>query len=75
MAVHGSLERDLDLIAAPWVDSAVSQEEFLSRLSEALCARVVQTERKPLGRLAATLQMDGWYRPIDISVAPAVWGR
>lgn len=68
IGVHGSLERDLDLIAAPWVDGACSQEELIRHISDGLGARVVETEVKPCGRLAATIQIIGWYKPIDISV-------
>lgn len=70
LAVHGSLERDLDVIAAPWTEVAVSAQELLEHLADGLGANLLGIEKKPLGRLAATLQLKGWYRPIDISVCP-----
>lgn len=70
IAEHGSRERDLDLIAAPWTDGAVSGLELLDHLARGLPAKLVAVEEKPMGRLAATLQLAGWYRPIDISVCP-----
>jgi hypothetical protein len=35
LAVHGSLGRDLDLIAVPWAEEAVSAEELILRLLSA----------------------------------------
>jgi hypothetical protein len=69
---HGSKERDLDIIAAPWTENAVGNHDLILHIAEGLGAKVVGLERKPLGRYAATLQMDGWWKPIDISVAPRV---
>jgi hypothetical protein len=71
IAVHGSLERDLDLIAAPWDEEAIGNHEFLEKLSEAIGAKIVDIERKPHGRYGANLQMiKGWCKLIDISVMP-----
>lgn len=67
---HGSKERDLDLIAAPWTENAIGNHDFLEHLAQGLGARIVEVERKPLGRYAATLQMDGWFKPIDLSIMP-----
>lgn len=63
IGVHGSLGRDIDLIAAPWRDSAVSAGRLIGELRKATeviigFARVrdadknCQPERKPCGRLA-----------------------
>ena len=35
LAVHGSLGRDLDLVAVPWTEEAVSAEELILRLLSA----------------------------------------
>lgn len=70
IGVHGSQERDLDVIAAPWTDSAVTPADLLKHLASGLGAKIAATEPKPLGRIAATLQIDGYYRPLDISVMP-----
>lgn len=74
LAVHGTLSRDLDLIAVPWVDDAAPPEELV----QALAARVAWTrddgmliqgpERKPYGRLAWTIPLIG-DAFIDLSVA------
>lgn len=67
---HGSRQRDLDLIAAPWTDAAVSQHNLVMHIAKGIGATVLHLERKPLGRIAFTLQMDGWYKDIDLSVMP-----
>lgn len=67
---HGSKERDLDVIAAPWTDDAVGNHDLFQHIAKGLEAKIVSVERKPLGRYAATIQMDGFYKGIDISVCP-----
>ena len=69
---HGSKERDLDLIAVPWSESAVGNHDLIQHIAQGLGARIVEIERKPLGRYAATIQMNGWYKNLDLSVCPMV---
>ena len=71
---HGSKERDLDIIAVPWIDDAVGNYALFLHLANGLDAKILSTERKPLGRYAATIQIDGWYKAIDISVCPKLEG-
>lgn len=69
IGIHGSLRRDVDLIAAPWTDDAVGNAGLVDHLCKHLPAqRVGGPEHKPHGRVAVTLQMDGWYKPIDLSI-------
>ncbi len=79
LAVHGSLKRDIDLVAIPWTDGAADAEA----LADALLA---ETERiigfavygndgpfprpKPHGRRCWTIHFNGTY--IDLSVMPKV---
>lgn len=70
VAVHGTQERDLDVIAAPWTEDAVGNHELMERIANGINAVILETERKPLGRYAATIQIDGWYKPLDLSVCP-----
>jgi hypothetical protein len=75
LGLHGSMNRDLDLIAAPWTDDAVSADQLISRLTETaggfisndlLC---VNPEYRPHGRMAYAIQLGrGLY--LDISVMP-----
>lgn len=72
IGVHGSLERDLDLIAAPWSAEATKRnyQEVMQHIADGLGARIIEIEAKPLGRRACTIQMNGWYKDIDLSVMP-----
>ncbi|WP_321913558.1 hypothetical protein [Paraburkholderia sp. J11-2] len=72
IGVHGSQERDLDLIAAPWSEDALKRNyrEVMQYIADGLGAKLIEVEAKPLGRRACTIQMDGWYKPIDLSVMP-----
>jgi hypothetical protein len=74
LMMHGSFTRDLDLLAAPWTDSACTPEHLI----KVICYRTglqpnghPPTE-KPHGRLAFTLLFDTTSDPrfIDISVMP-----
>jgi hypothetical protein len=75
IGVHGSQQRDFDVIAAPWTDSAIGNHALLQHIAAGLTtengpAHILSISRKPLGRYAATIQMDGWYKQLDISVCP-----
>lgn len=81
LAVHGSLNRDLDLIAAPWVDE-VADPCLLAEAIKAACGGKIygiKTHKdgsmginptpKPHGRLAWTIHLEaGLY--LDLSVMP-----
>lgn len=69
IGVHGSLERDLDLIAAPWVPEAVTPEALADHICKGLDARVVATfHDAPHGRMGFNIQQNGWFKIIDLSV-------
>jgi len=71
VGLHGSMKRDCDLIAVPWVENATGPEMLIVRLCEALNAREVgPREPKPHGRVAVNLQVDGWVKLIDMSICP-----
>lgn len=72
IGVHGTLERDLDLIAAPWTEEALKYNwrEVMDHIASRINARVIVAEQKPLGRRACTIQINGWFKPIDLSVCP-----
>lgn len=74
VAVHGTQQRDLDLIAVPWTGGALAP----TVLVDALCAVIGEVynpperrvpERKPHGRLAWALQLGGGLY-VDLSVIP-----
>ena len=72
IGVHGSLERDLDLIAAPWVADAVGPMELAEHIAYGLGGNVVDFERqdKPCGRWACNIHTPDWTKMIDLSVMP-----
>jgi len=73
IAVHGSLSRDLDLIAVPWAEVVdATPEELVAAVVKALdmpCL-VDGPEEKPHGRKAWSIRMPKhrWY--VDLSVMP-----
>ena len=73
IAVHGSLQRDLDLVAIPWVVTVTSVEMLIKSICDGIEARQIgEVEQKPHGRIAVTLQINGWFKPIDLSIMPAI---
>jgi len=72
LAVHGSLHRDIDLIAVAWTDEACGAEELV----EALCkweglVKCGDFNPKPHGRVGVILRgREGWLKPIDLSILP-----
>lgn len=46
IAVHGSLARDLDIVAIPWTDEAVTAERLILHLGAAVDGRIRNGGRK-----------------------------
>lgn len=80
LAIHGSMERDLDIIACPWVDDAVSAEELAEAIAEEASGVLLvdhdggkrqgrDPEQKPHGRLSWSIHLGGGPY-IDLSVMP-----
>lgn len=71
---HGSMARDLDLIAVPWTEHAIPPEEMVAQVVKRIGAWVrVKDEcptRKPHGRLAWSLYLIGSGVYLDLSVMP-----
>lgn len=71
LAVHGSLARDLDLIAIPWTEDAGAPidivNEILSKFAVTLVGDVGQ---KPHGRTAYTLSCGWGHCAIDLQFTP-----
>lgn len=72
LALHGSLQRDMDLLAAPWVENAVSGDELARALCEAVDGVIVgDGVDKPHGRHAWTIIFQAWgHGFIDLSIMP-----
>lgn len=83
IAVHGSMKRDLDLIACPWVTKAATAEELVEAIREAVGGFMLNdgtdpndyTRRNPQpmahGRLAWSIHLGGGPY-IDLSVMPRI---
>lgn len=75
VAVHGSLARDIDLVAVPWREHNVSEpDELVRAICGAIggvtgnCLRHAEASQKPHGRVAYTLIHGGFIGEIDLSV-------
>ena len=73
VGVHGSMTRDLELIAVPWVEQAASANDLAHAVQRAACgvSGAWQVEHKPHGRIGYTLHI-GRSGYIDLSVVPPV---
>ena len=80
VAVHGSLARDIDLVAIPWTESAETPELLVQRLCGALSASLGRAlnlrgddwVEKPHGRRAVTIILPGMCPEIDLSIMPRI---
>lgn len=83
IGVHGSLRRDLDLIAAPWRDGAADVDMLAHAVAMAACGITrdgnYEWEAKPMGRIATSIPCcwATWHNEpgtghIDMSVTPAI---
>ncbi len=80
LAVHGSLSRDIDLVAVPWRDTAISAESLIEYLRKVVAAVVGIDDPTAMTILpgyrkawALHLTMDKGNGPyLDISVTPIV---
>jgi hypothetical protein len=77
VAVHGSLKRDIDLIAVAWTDQACEPDELIAAVCGAVggvlgnCMQLTKPPtQKPHGRLAVTLIHPGFAGEIDLSIIP-----
>jgi hypothetical protein len=72
IGVHGSMNRDLDLIAVPWVEGANDPKELIQeicKLTDGMWKDENETPR-PHGRKAYTIHFHGAWHFIDISFTP-----
>lgn len=76
VAVHGSLKRDIDLVAIAWTDQARPADELVRVIQGAVggilgnCLRTSEPTQKPHGRVAYTLIHPGFCGEIDLSIIP-----
>lgn len=74
LTIHGSLSRDLDLIAVPWTEEAVEPEALVKAVADKFGAWVGSPDlgpvtRKPHGRMGAVIVLGG-HAVVDLSIMP-----
>lgn len=73
LAVHGSLARDFDLVAIPWIEHPDPFEDVLKHITEEFAITVIgDPGLKPHGRVAHTLSIGFGSCSADISVMPTL---
>lgn len=82
LAVHGSLARDIDMVAVPWIEKPSSPDDLLADLKGAVMgvfgrARLDPEDgwnEKPHGRMAKSIHVycEGHFFYFDISVMPRI---
>lgn len=79
LALHGSMSRDLDVVAIPWTADAADSERLLMAFIRAVYKgqdkawrhkRVA--EKKPHGRLAYVLHLGASGDYMDVSIMPRI---
>ncbi len=76
LAVHGSLQRDLDLIAVPWVECPSCPEDLLKEFCTVFALeKIGGIGQKPHGRTVYTLSCGFGQCAIDIGFMPVLAGK
>jgi hypothetical protein len=72
LAVHGSLARDMDLIAVPWIESPEPPEKVIAAIeSQFAIKRIGELTGAPHGRMIQTIGISFGECFIDLSFMPA----
>ena len=72
LAVHGSLARDMDLIAVPWIDNPSSPEAVIAAIeSDYGIRRIGDLTAAPHGRMVQTIGIQFGECFIDLSFMPS----
>lgn len=73
LALHGSLSKDMDLLAVPWVKGARAGSTLAKAVAAKIDGLVMKQNnpgKKPHGRLAWTILFGGGGTFIDLSIMP-----
>lgn len=72
LALHGSMNRDMDVVAIPWVDDCDTGWQLVYKLSKkhGLLIDKPIKKKKPHGRIAYALLFPGSSAYIDLSIMP-----
>lgn len=73
LAIHGSLQRDVDLVAIPWIEKPESIENILKEIVSKFAIKTIdEPENKQHGRIAYTLSIGFGDCAIDLSFMPII---
>lgn len=85
IAVHGSMARDLDLVAIPWIVQAAPAESLVDAIVKAVGGYIrndpepnkydeatYAPAKRPHGRLCWSIHFSGFRFYIDLSVMPRI---
>lgn len=74
LAVHGSLQRDLDLVAIPWIARPAPIATILGIITTKFAIRLIGNpdHSKPHGRVAYMISVGHGECAIDLSVMPLI---
>ncbi len=68
LAVHGSLQRDFDLVAIPWTETPSTPEDILREIISKFAIRIIGTETHKLhGRKAWSISIGHGDCALDLS--------
>lgn len=74
LSIHGSMARDLDLVATPWTEEAISAEALIEKFKADILLKDMDSkdeDGKPHGRKSFNLSADGGLY-IDVSIMPVL---
>src|SRR4051812_12244143 len=75
LAIHGSMRRDLDLVAIPWTNEAADVDVLVNAMVAACFGRLAGSDNptaKPHGRLAYSIHPGSCIGYIDLSIVPKI---
>jgi len=73
LAVHGSMGRDFDLIAIPWVDGAANPQDVVDSITAEFALKEIGTpDIKEHGRIRYTLRVSFGECFVDLSFMPLI---
>lgn len=77
ISFHGSMSRDLDVVATPWVDNASFPNEVAKEIAKLTGGRIKQSypDKRPHGRLSYVIEFNGSSHYIDLSVMPPMFTK
>lgn len=82
ITLHGSLMRDLDIVAIPWIDNCASSDKLIQKICKDCELEIIDNNEqeenngiafKPHGRIAVSLINHGkWMTYVDLSIMPTL---